>query len=98
MDSERGPFDQLAAAMRKRGYRTVRLVAHRPSWTARAVDRLIYDRVVTLDDLSAGRDGPRDGERVVDLQWTEAMSQAIDDAALRRFPTELVARLTTRRP
>lgn len=94
---ERGPFDQLAAALRRRGYRVVRLVVTPPSPRARRVERILYDRVVRLDDLLAGRDGPRLDERTVDLQWSETMSQAMPDAALDRFPVELAARLRERR-
>lgn len=94
---ERGPFDQLAAALRRRGYRVVRLVVTPPSPRARRVERILYDRVVRLDDLVAGRDGPRPEEHTIDLQWSETMSQEVPDAALDRFPAGLAARLRARR-
>ncbi|MBO0767502.1 MAG: hypothetical protein J2O48_02330, partial [Solirubrobacterales bacterium] len=95
---DRGPFDQLAASLRKRGLRVVRLLHTPGSRLSRCVDRLLYHRIVTLDDLVSGRDGPDpEREELVDVLWTEGMSQVVPDAVLDRFGERVSADLRARR-
>ncbi len=94
---EHGPFDQLAAALRHRGHRIIRLTHSPQPSRIRRADVLLFHRVVTIDDLLSGRDGPRPDEHTVDLQWTETMSQAMPEAAIDRFPPELAVALRRRR-
>lgn len=98
VNAERGPFDQLAAALRHRGYRVVRLVHDPLGPRQRRLEGLLYHRVVHLDDLRAGSDGPRpESERIVDFQVTETMSHALAEDDLARFPAEIADLVRTRR-
>ncbi|MBO0769029.1 MAG: hypothetical protein J2O48_10140 [Solirubrobacterales bacterium] len=95
---DRGPFDQLAAVLRKRGLRVVRLVHTPASRWSKLIDKLLYHRTVTLDEFLAGHGSPDpESEDVLDVLWTEGMSQVVPDAALNRFPEHIAADLKVRR-
>ncbi|BBH15753.1 hypothetical protein Back2_00400 [Nocardioides baekrokdamisoli] len=96
-NGEHGPFDQLATALRRRGYRVVRLVPTQASVSVRLADRLIYHRTVTIEEFVRGTAGPFADEETLDVQWYESVVLRIPDEAIDRFPAHIADRLRHRR-
>jgi len=94
-----GAFTQLAAVVRRAGWRTVRVTTTRRTGYSRAIDRLLYDRSIYLDDPARLADLGEllVGEDVVDVQCTEYTCALLSAAADPRLPDRPAQSLQLRR-
>jgi hypothetical protein len=70
--ARQGAFSQLAAALRRRGFRTIHVTTARPLWINRLLSRLAYDRSMFLtEEALSALPGRLAGEDVRDVQHTE---------------------------
>lgn len=80
--ARQGAFGQLAAALRRRGLRTVHITTARPLWINRLVSRLMYDRSLFIAEDALPTVGKLlEGEDVRDVQHTEYVLERLAQAA-----------------
>lgn len=92
-------FQQVAALVRRHGYRTVRITTAETGRIARLVDRLLYNDAVYLTDPAALARLPELVEpfRPARLCVADTLLDAITDDAIDRLPLDIAAGLRVQR-
>jgi hypothetical protein len=92
-------FQQVAALVRRHGYRTVRITTADTGRFARLVDRLLYNDAVYLTDAAALTRLPEliAPFRPAQLCVTDTLLDAITDEAVDRLPLDIAAALRVQR-
>ncbi|MEV4411778.1 hypothetical protein [Catellatospora sp. NPDC049609] len=94
--ARQGAFSLLAAALRRRGMRTIHVTTARPLWINRFISWLMYDRSLFVTEEQLGRIGELlGGEDVRDVQHTEYVLERLAAGAA-TLPGELGAQVAHR--
>ncbi|HWB35659.1 MAG TPA: hypothetical protein VHA75_06510 [Rugosimonospora sp.] len=93
-----GTFAQLAAVVRRRGARAVRVTTARGTWYNRLVDRLLFSRAIYLDGSADLGNVARlvADENVIDMQCTEYVCGFLAHGDAAALPAPIGPSLVTR--